>query len=134
MSNSRSISLLRHAVPSTTIAKRSLTELASRAERCGHSSPRRCLRPSALRCDSREPHLAADDALDAVAGVDDQRPFVVDRGRGAGERAAVQAYLDRAAEECGALSPLRECRGPLVLTLDAVELARDPSEQRQAID
>src|SRR5438874_11095955 len=112
MSNSRSISLLRQAVPSTTIAKRSLTELASRAERFGHSSPRCWLRapaldgarhvrarwaqtlveecPSALRSDSCEPHVAADDALDTVGGVDDQRTFVVDGGRGTAERASVE--------------------------------------------
>src|SRR5438874_2470586 len=156
MSNSRSISLLRQAVPSTTIAKRSLTELASRAERCGHSSPRCWLRapalrgtryvrarwaqtlveecPSGLRCDSREPHLAADDALDAGCGVDDERALVVDRGRGTAKCAAVQAYLDGAAEERGTLPPLRERRGSLVLALDAIKLARDPSEQRQTID
>src|SRR5437773_11516181 len=108
MSNSRSTSFERHAVPSTTIANRSATLVLHDDVACDH-------------------------ALDAAARVHEERAFVVDRVRPAAEIAPRRTDRHIAADQARALAPLAH-RGVLLRRrLDPIELGRDARGEREAI-
>src|SRR4051812_8964338 len=105
ISNSRSSSGVRQAVPSTTIANLSVIVVR---------------RTSCFSCRT---HVAGDDALDARGRADQQRALVVDARRDAAEKLAPSdAHFHPLAGERRALAPLIHRARALPFVVKAVEL------------